>query len=135
MPHAQKEGQLCSDERNAWEYQLIADTYANLVTRNLAAGGVWGPTASSKSPSAWPGAPVPLGSCSDWQLAIPQALWALPIHCWQLCKIRCVWYKAVVVYPKDAIWWRASGLVFDPWFLGAALVNAVFQWFLWAGIN
>jgi len=136
-PPAPAQGQACTAAREAWEYLWLANTYAAVVARNLAAGWVWGPQGNARITIAIiRGLPVPLGSCSDWQLDIYRALCALPnIHCWHVCKIRSVWHKAVVVYPKSAWWWRRSGLVFDPWFLGNSFVYTVWQWFLWAGIN
>lgn len=136
-PMAPPPGQACSAARENWEYQWMANTYAAVVARNLAAGWVWGPQGNVQITIAMArGLPVPFGSCSDWQLSIYQALCALPnIHCWHVCKIRSVWHKAVIVWPKSAWWWRRSGLVFDPWFLGNSFVYTVFQWFLWSGIN
>ena len=135
-PAAPAPGQACTAAREQWEYQWLANTYVAVVARNLAAGWVWGPQGNAQITIAMlRGLPVPLGSCSDWQLDIHRALCNLPVHCWQICKIRSVWHKAVVVYPKSAWWWRRAGLVFDPWFLGGSFVYTVGQWFLWAGLN
>ncbi len=123
-------GEDCDAERLKTEYGLLAQTYQQVVQRNLGRGWVWGPHGNIMISTGQ----AQMGSCSDWQLDIYRALCALPnIHCYQICKIRTVWHKAVVVYPKDTWWWRASGIVFDPWFLGNAYAYTVAQWFLWCG--
>ena len=122
----------CTDQRKAREFDRLSDEYISVVQRNRAAGWVWGPHGNIMITIG----AAQLGSCSDWQLDIYRALCALPnIHCWQICMIRTVWHKAVVVYPKDAFWWRASGIVFDPWFLGGPYAYTVGQWFAWCGLS
>lgn len=122
----------CDEEKLRNEYDRLSQEYARVVQRNLAAGWVWGPHGNIQITTGY----AQLGSCSDWQLDIYRALCALPnIDCYQICKIRTAWHKAVVVYPKDAFWWRTSGSVFDPWFTGNSHVYTVPGWFVWCGLS
>lgn len=122
----------CDDARVKAEFDRLADAYVRVVQRNLANGWVWGPHGNIQITLGL----AQLGSCSDWQADIYNALCALPnIHCWQICEIRSAWHRAVVVYPKNAWWWRWGGIVFDPWFFGGPYAYTVGQWFMWAGLN
>ena len=122
----------CTEQRKRDEFSRLSDEYVRVVERCLAAGWVHGPWGNIKISTGY----ADLGSCADWQNEIKNALCALPdIHCYQICCIRSVWHKAVVVYPKDAFWWRTAGTVFDPWFLGGPYAYTVGQWFMWSGLN